>query len=71
MGLNVEGSEEGATMMRLLNKKEAAARLAVSVRTLDRMRSTGEISAVKVRGAVRFDPAAIDRYIMRHTVSRG
>jgi excisionase family DNA binding protein len=55
-------------MNRLLNKKEAAARLAVSVRTLDRMRSTGEIQAVMVRGAVRFDPAVIDRYIVRHTV---
>jgi excisionase family DNA binding protein len=57
-------------MNRLLNKKEAAARLAVSVRTLDRMRSTGEIQAVKVRGAVRFDPAAIERYIACHTVGR-
>jgi excisionase family DNA binding protein len=57
--------------MRLVNKKEVAARLAVSVRTLDRMRSTGEIQAVNVRGAVRFDPALIDRYIVRHTGSQG
>ena len=54
-------------MERLLNKQEAAALLAVSVRTLDRMRSTGEIQAVKVRGVVRFHPSAIERYIQKHT----
>jgi excisionase family DNA binding protein len=53
--------------VKLLTKKEAAERLAVSVRTLDRMRSTGEIQATMVRDAVRFDPAVIDRYIARHT----
>jgi excisionase family DNA binding protein len=58
-------------MDRLLNKREAAARLSVSVRTLDRMRSTGDIQATRVRGAVRFDPAIIDRYIARHTGNRG
>jgi len=31
------------------------------------MRSTGEIQAVKVRGAVRFHPSAIERYIQKHT----
>lgn len=54
-------------MEKLLTKKQAAERLAVSVRTLDRMRSTGEIQATMVRGAVRFHPAVIDRYIARHT----
>jgi excisionase family DNA binding protein len=54
-------------MEKLLNKREAAALLAVSVRTLDRMRSMGEIQAVRVRGAVRFHPAVIERYVSRHT----
>jgi excisionase family DNA binding protein len=58
-------------MERLLNKREAADRLAVSVRTLDRMRSMGEIQATKVRGAVRFHPAVIERYIARQTRCRG
>jgi excisionase family DNA binding protein len=57
-------------MERLLNKREAAERLAVSVRTLDRMRSTGEIQATRVRGTVRFHPAVIERYIARHTGGR-
>lgn len=52
-------------MIPLLNKKEAAAILSVSVRTLDRLRSTGELRAVKVRGAIRFDRATLDRYISR------
>jgi excisionase family DNA binding protein len=52
---------------RLLNKRQAAALLSISVRTLDRMRSTGQIKAVKVRGAVRFDPAAIERFITQQT----
>ena len=52
---------------RLLTKREASALLAVSIRTLDRLRSMGEIQAVKVRGAVRFDPAAIAKYVAGHT----
>jgi excisionase family DNA binding protein len=51
----------------LLTKKQAAERLSIFVRTLDRLRSTGEIKAVKVRGVVRFDPAALERYISRNT----
>lgn len=57
-------------MNKLLNKTEAATLLSVSVRTLDRMRSTGEIRAVKVRGAVLFDPAVIERYIVRNSGGR-
>jgi excisionase family DNA binding protein len=56
---------------RLLTKQQAADLLSVSVRTLDRMRSTGEIQATRVRGSVRFAPDAIERYIARHTVRRG
>ena len=54
-------------MEKLIDKREAARLLAVSVRTLDRLRSTGEIQAVKVRGAVRFTYAAIERYVARRT----
>jgi excisionase family DNA binding protein len=57
-------------MDRLLSKREAAALLAISIRTLDRMRSTGEIQAVKVRGAVRFTPAAIERYVQKRMSGR-
>lgn len=53
--------------MVLLTKKEAAARLRVSQRTLDRLRSTGAIVAIKVRGVVRFDPAVLERFIARQS----
>ena len=54
-------------MNKLLTKKAAAEILGVSVRTLDRMRSTGQIKAAKVRGAVRFDPAVLQRFINKQT----
>jgi excisionase family DNA binding protein len=54
-------------MEKLLTKREAAERLSVSIRTLDRMRSTGQIQATMVRGAVRFDPTMIQRFIAKHT----
>jgi len=57
-------------MSRLLTKREAADRLRVSVRTLDRLRSEGGVKATKVRGAVRFSEAEIQRYIDRHTGGR-
>lgn len=39
---------------KLLRRKEAAAILACSERTIDREASSGRLSRVKVRGAVRF-----------------
>jgi len=54
-------------MNKLLSKKETAELLSVSIRTLDRMRSSGELPATKVRGAVRFNPAVIEKYIAKNT----
>jgi excisionase family DNA binding protein len=51
----------------LLNKREAADRLRISMRSLDRLRSQGEIRTVKVRGAVRIDEAEIERFITKQT----
>jgi excisionase family DNA binding protein len=51
----------------LLTKTEAADRLRISVRSLDRLRSVGAIKTVKVRGAVRFTDAEIERYITTNT----
>jgi excisionase family DNA binding protein len=59
--------QERRDMDRLLDKKAAADLLGISVRTLDRMRSTGQIKAVKVRGAVRFQLASLQNYIARQT----
>jgi excisionase family DNA binding protein len=51
----------------LLTKTEAADRLRISVRSLDRLRSVGAIKTVKVRGSVRIAEAEIERFIIKHT----
>ena len=51
----------------LLKKTEAADRLRISVRSLDRLRSVGAIKTVKVRGSVRIAEAEIERFISKHT----
>lgn len=51
----------------LLTKTEAADRLRISVRSLDRLRSVGAIKTVKVRGSVRITEAEIERFITKHT----
>jgi hypothetical protein len=52
-------------MIPLLTKKQAAAILAVTPRTLDRMRASGyDLGAIKLPGgAVRFDPTRIREII--------
>lgn len=48
----------------LLSRPEAAARLAISLRTLDLETSLGNIPAVRIgRRNVRYRPAALDAYI--------
>ena len=51
----------------MLTKQEAADRLRVSVRSLDRLRSTGHIRAVQVRGAVRIAEAEIEKFVTKNT----
>jgi excisionase family DNA binding protein len=51
----------------LLTKKEAADRLRVSVRSLDRLRSMGQLKTVKVRGSVRITDSELERFIIKHT----
>lgn len=51
----------------LLTKTEAADRLRISVRSLDRLRSVGAIKTVQVRGAVRITEAEIERFINKNT----
>ena len=48
---------------RLLRKKEAAARLASSERTIDRMANSGSLTRIKIRGAVRFRESEIKSII--------
>lgn len=51
----------------LLTKTEAADRLRISVRSLDRLRSVGAIKTVRIRGSVRVADAEIERFITKHT----
>ena len=46
-------------MDRLISKAEAANRLSLSVRTIDQMRTDGELPSTKVRGSVRIPESAI------------
>jgi len=56
-------------MTALLNKKEVAERLRISVRSLDRLRSQGQLQTVQVRGAVRITEAEVERFIAHNTKS--
>lgn len=47
----------------LLTPADAAARLAVSMWTLARLRRDGDLRAVRVGGAWRYDPADLSAYI--------
>jgi excisionase family DNA binding protein len=51
----------------LLTKREAAERLRISVRSLDRLRSVGAIRTVMVRGSVRIADSELERFITKHT----
>jgi excisionase family DNA binding protein len=57
--------------MKLLTKREAADILNVSERTLDRLRATGQIRVVRVRGAVRLSTAEIEKFIAKQTIRTG
>jgi excisionase family DNA binding protein len=48
---------------RLLTKAEAAQALNLSVRSLDRLRKRGSLEAVRLLGAVRFRPEAIQALV--------
>ncbi len=49
----------------LFNRVKAADYLAVSRNTLDRLRETGELKIVEIRGMPRFPKTELDKYICR------
>jgi len=55
----------------LLKKHEAADRLRISVRSLDRLRSRGQLKTVKVYGAVRITEPEIERFITKNMAKAG
>ncbi len=54
----------------LLDKRQAAYMLHISVTTLDLLRKDHNLRAVKIGGLVRFDTADITDYINRHRSRR-
>ena len=53
---------------RLLTPREAAAYLGLSVHTIYKKARLREIPSVKVGRSLRFDVAALDRYIEQHKI---
>lgn len=50
-------------MNQLYTEKDVAAMLAVSVRTVRRLKNTGELGYVKVGGSTRYSEKEIARYL--------
>ena len=53
--------------MQLLTKKQVANLLACSVRMVERLVASGTLTAVKIRGAVRFRSSDIEQIMMKGT----
>jgi excisionase family DNA binding protein len=51
--------------MQLLTKKEVARLLACSVRMVERLVASGTLTAVKIRGAVRFRLSDVEQIMMK------
>ena len=61
---NKAGSPAG---LQLLTKKQVANLLACSVRMVERLVASGTLTAVKIRGAVRFRSSDIEQIMMKGT----
>jgi excisionase family DNA binding protein len=53
---------------RLLNIKEAAHVLGVSVRTVHTLKDNKQLTFFRVRGQLRFDPLHLDQYLQKRMV---
>lgn len=52
----------------LMDRKEAAAYLNISLRTLDELTKNGKIKYSKIESAVRFKQSELDAYVTRNEV---
>jgi excisionase family DNA binding protein len=59
---------ESAAVEKLLRKKEVASRLACSDRMVERLVASGTLTAVKIRGAVRFRLSDVEHIIVKGAV---
>jgi len=66
----LEAMTDGADVVRLLTRKQAAARLGISVRKLDALEEAGDIQAVRIGRSVRYHPETLDRFVRRHVNGR-
>ena len=57
-------------MNALLRPQDVAEALAVSKVTVYRLARTGELASVRIRGQVRFRPAAIEDYLAKASVPK-
>jgi excisionase family DNA binding protein len=60
----MQGAEPTA-VERLLTKKEVARLLGCSVRMVERLVASGRLTAVKIRGAVRFRFSDVEHIMMK------
>jgi len=59
-------TERSMQMSPLLDKADVADLLKVSVRTVDRLRESGDLRAVRVRGRVLFSPQDVQAFLDAH-----
>ena len=65
MQSDVENNVGKPAGLQLLTKKQVANLLACSVRMVERLVASGTLTAVKIRGAVRFRSSDIEQIMMK------
>jgi excisionase family DNA binding protein len=65
MQSEVENKAGNPAPMQLLTKKQVANLLACSCRMVERLVASGTLTAVKIRGAVRFRSSDIEQIMMK------
>ncbi|QDT54779.1 Helix-turn-helix domain protein [Caulifigura coniformis] len=58
-------------MEALLTREDVAEALAVSLRTVDYLRSSGKLSAVHIQRSVRFLPDEVRKFVAENTTRSG
>ena len=67
MQSEVENNVGKPAGLQLLTKKQVANSLACSVRMVERLVASGTLTAVRIRGAVRFRSSDIEQIMMKGT----
>lgn len=62
-GIMIDLASDKESSSRLLTRVEAASYLRISIRTLDSLKSVGDIVFVRIGGRVAFDKRDLDEYI--------